>query len=372
MSEDSQPAALFDLTGLTLGKYRLVEKLGQGGMAQVYKAYQTDLDRYVAVKVLHPHLVGDEDFVSRFRREARVVAALEHPHIVRVYDFDADGGVAFLVMERLEGRSLKAVLRELDCRDEKMPLEEVARVVGAVADALDYAHRQGLVHRDAACGVTSFYDNNVRGVDTVATYLDVGKQGKMFLRGAVYYTLEWPTDLDRALHEMEHDYADDFMRFAGFKFLLDGQLAMAYCHAPHNGERWDMPTWDPQGFKDAVRALHDTGLQICVHCVGDAAVDLTLDAYEEAMDANPRPDPRHRIEHAVITTPQATQRMCDLVVCQASYSRYSDEEYVSLCARFDGAWTGDFLCQRLESAWAAKKSRKNGHLSSPLFPVRPH
>jgi predicted amidohydrolase YtcJ len=185
----------------------------------------------------------------------------------------------------------------------------------------------------AACGVTSFYDNNVRGVDTVATYLDVGKQGKMFLRGAVYYTLEWPTDLDRALYEVELDYADDFMRFAGFKFLLDGQLSMAYCHEPHNGERWDMPTWDPQGFKDAVRALHDTGLQICVHCVGDAAVDLTLDAYEEAMDANPRPDPRHRIEHAVITTPQATRRMRDLgvVVCtQPQFIRLSGDGYAGL------------------------------------------
>jgi predicted amidohydrolase YtcJ len=185
----------------------------------------------------------------------------------------------------------------------------------------------------ASCGVTSFHDNNVRGVDNVATYLDVGKQGGMYLRGAVYYTLEWPTDLDRALYEVELDYADDFMRFAGFKFLLDGQLTMAYCHEPHNGERWDMPTWDPQGFKDAVRALHDTGLQICVHCAGDAAVDLTLDAYEEAMDANPRPDPRHRIEHAVITTSQATQRMRDLgvVVCtQPQFIRLGGDGYAAL------------------------------------------
>lgn len=184
----------------------------------------------------------------------------------------------------------------------------------------------------AGCGVTSFQDNNVRGVDTVATYLDVGKQGGMYLRGAVYYTLEWPSDLDRALYEMEH-YADNFMRFAGFKFLIDGQLTMAYCHEPHNGDRWNLPTWDPQMFKDAVRALHDTGLQICVHCVGDAAVDLTLDAYEEAMNANPRSDPRHRIEHAVITTPEATQRMKDLgvVVCtQPQFIRLAGDGYVDL------------------------------------------
>jgi tRNA A-37 threonylcarbamoyl transferase component Bud32 len=139
---------MFNLTGKTLGKYRLVERLGQGGMAQVYKAYQPDLDRYVAIKVLHPHLTGDEDFAARFRREARAVAALEHPHIVRIYDFDADGELAFLVMEYLKGTSLKARLHDLDCRDEQMDLEEVERIVGALADALDHAHRQGVVHRD--------------------------------------------------------------------------------------------------------------------------------------------------------------------------------------------------------------------------------
>jgi predicted amidohydrolase YtcJ len=170
--------------------------------------------------------------------------------------------------------------------------------------------------RFAACGVTSFQDNNVRGTDVIATYLEAGKQGKMTLRGAVYYTIEWPQDLDRALKEIEH-YQDPFMRFAGFKFLIDGQPPTAYCHQPHNGIQWNMPTWEPQSFKKAVRALHDTGLQICVHCAGDAAADLTLDAYAEAMKANPRPDPRHRIEHAVLTTPEATKRIKDLgvVVC---------------------------------------------------------
>jgi predicted amidohydrolase YtcJ len=184
----------------------------------------------------------------------------------------------------------------------------------------------------AACGVTSFQDNNVRGTDTVGTYLDVGRQGRMYLRGAVYYTLEWPGDLDRALNEIE-GYADAFLRFAGFKFLLDGQLTMAYCHEPHNGERWDMPTWNPQTFKDTIRALHDTGLQICVHCAGDAAVDLTLDAFEEAMNGNPRPDPRHRIEHAIITTPEATQRMRDLgviVSTQPQFIRLGGDGYADI------------------------------------------
>jgi predicted amidohydrolase YtcJ len=184
----------------------------------------------------------------------------------------------------------------------------------------------------AACGVTSFQDNNVRGTDVIRTYLEAGKQGKMSLRGAVYYTLEWPQDLDRALKEIEH-YKDPFMRFVGFKFLIDGQAPTAYCHQPHSGIQWNMPTWEPQSFKKAVRALHDTGLQICVHCAGDAAVDLTLDAYEEAMKANPRPDPRHRIEHAILTTSEATKRMNDLgvvVSTQPQFLRVGGDGWVNV------------------------------------------
>ncbi|MGC9358011.1 MAG: amidohydrolase [Anaerolineae bacterium] len=173
----------------------------------------------------------------------------------------------------------------------------------------------------AAYGVTSYHDNNVRGVDTVHTYLDAGKRDELLLRGAVYYTLEWPGDLERALHEIER-YGDDFVRFAGFKFLLDGQALMAYCHQPHNGVRWDFTTWDPQSFKDTVRALHDTGLQICTHVIGDAAVDLTLDAYEEAMNANPRSDPRHRLEHVILTRPETTQRIKDLGVVVSTQPQF--------------------------------------------------
>jgi predicted amidohydrolase YtcJ len=185
----------------------------------------------------------------------------------------------------------------------------------------------------AAAGVTTFHDNNVRGVDTVGAYFDTDREGQMLIRGQVHYTLEWPGDLERALKEVETYQGNGFMRFAGFKFLLDGQAKMAYCHQPHNGVRWDTPTWDPKRFKDTVRALHDTGLQICVHCFGDAAADLTLDAFEEAMNANPRPDPRHRLEHAIITTPQATQRIKDLgvvVSTQPQFIRLGGDHYAEM------------------------------------------
>jgi predicted amidohydrolase YtcJ len=164
----------------------------------------------------------------------------------------------------------------------------------------------------AACGVTSFHDNNVREVEHIQAYQELSNEGKLFLRNDSYLTLEWPTDMEHVDQVQPMD--SDVTRFSGYKFLIDGQGPTAYCHEPHNGVEWRLPTWEPQMFKDTIKSLHDTGLQICVHTIGDAAADLALDAYEAAMNANPRSDPRHRIEHAIITTEKATRRMKDLGV----------------------------------------------------------
>ncbi len=138
-----------DLTGKTLGNYRVVEQIGRGGMAAVYKAYQPALERYVALKVIHEQLAADdEQFLKRFQREAKAVATLRHPNIVQVFDFGTQGDVSYMVMEYLDGASLKAELNALAERSEVMPLKEVVRIFEAVAAALDYAHGQGMVHRD--------------------------------------------------------------------------------------------------------------------------------------------------------------------------------------------------------------------------------
>jgi serine/threonine protein kinase len=129
--------------GENVGSYRIIEKLGQGGMATVFKAYHPALDRYVAIKVLHPAFKEDPHFLERFTREARVVARLEHPNIVPIYDFAEHEGQPYLVMKYIEGETLKARLQ-------RSPLmkNEAIITIKAVAAALNYAHGRGVLHRD--------------------------------------------------------------------------------------------------------------------------------------------------------------------------------------------------------------------------------
>lgn len=137
------------LTGKKIGKYLIKEKLGSGGMAEVYKGYQENLDRFVAIKLMHAFLVADQDFLNRFQREARAMAALNHPNIVGVYDFDVYGENSYyLVMEYIRGGTLKDRLEELARRGERLPLSDAVKMIAEIADALAYAHRRDMVHRD--------------------------------------------------------------------------------------------------------------------------------------------------------------------------------------------------------------------------------
>ncbi len=137
------------LTGKTIGKYHIEERLGRGGMAEVYKGYQESLDRYVAIKIMHTFLSAEDDFLQRFKREARAMAALGHPNIVRVFDFDTYGQDSYyLVMEFIDGGTLKQKLEEMAAAGEKFPLDQSVKMMADIADALAYAHRRGMVHRD--------------------------------------------------------------------------------------------------------------------------------------------------------------------------------------------------------------------------------
>ncbi len=121
-------------------------------MAEVYRAYQPGLERVVAIKILHPHLAEAPDFVSRFRREAQAVAQLHHPHIVQVFDFDVDGDRHYMVMEYIEGQTLKTRLDDYFARGERMPLLDVFNLFHILLDAVGYAHTHQIAHRDLKPG----------------------------------------------------------------------------------------------------------------------------------------------------------------------------------------------------------------------------
>jgi tRNA A-37 threonylcarbamoyl transferase component Bud32 len=136
------------MIGRTIGKYRIVEHLGRGGMAEVYKAYQPNLDRYVAIKMMHGFLADEKEFLNRFEREAKVVATLRHPNIVQVYDFDVDSGLYYMVMEFISGETLKSRMQDLETQGQWVSLDDATRIILSVGSALKYAHERGMVHRD--------------------------------------------------------------------------------------------------------------------------------------------------------------------------------------------------------------------------------
>ena len=136
------------LTGTTLGSYRVLSKLGQGGMAVVYKGYQPTLDRYVAIKVMSHAVADDQTFVERFQREASSVAQLHHQNVVQMYDFDVQDGISYMVMEYIEGETLKQRLHNDREQVRALSLTEASHIIEDVAAALDYAHAYGIVHRD--------------------------------------------------------------------------------------------------------------------------------------------------------------------------------------------------------------------------------
>jgi predicted Ser/Thr protein kinase len=133
-----------DQPSQTLGKYKILQELGKGGFATVYRALDTTLDREVALKVLNPLLMRDETWVARFRHEARAVARLKQPHIVHIYEVGEAEGRLFITMESIEGPPLN----ELIAASGRLAWEKALDIVTQIADALDYAHGEGIVHRD--------------------------------------------------------------------------------------------------------------------------------------------------------------------------------------------------------------------------------
>ena len=139
-------------TGKTIGKVRIEREIARGGMAEVYLGTHLTLDRPVAVKVMHNYIESDPELQSRFGREAKVVAGLRHPNIVQIFDYDTAEGHPYIVMEYLVGPTLAVYLRELHKRGQRLEPIQIARLLITIATALDYAHEQGVIHRDIKPG----------------------------------------------------------------------------------------------------------------------------------------------------------------------------------------------------------------------------
>lgn len=158
-----------DYSGQTIGKYELRERLGRGGMADVYKAYQPSLDRFVAVKIIHDTMAESPEFIERFKREAQSIAGLRHNNILQVIDFDVDGDLNYMVMEYIQGGTLKDYLIQ---KGVLKPYEMLV-ISKQLADALAYAHDHGMVHRDVKPANVMFTDKSYS--HTVLTDFGIAK-----------------------------------------------------------------------------------------------------------------------------------------------------------------------------------------------------
>src|SRR3954469_9073958 len=159
--------------GTVLGRYRLLERIGEGGMGEVWKAHDDNLDREVAIKMLHHGTIGNATSRERFRREALVLSRLSHPGVATIFDFDVRDGFEFLVMEYVAGGTLESRLAT-----GPMPIDDVLRLGAGIADALDNAHRHGFLHRDLKPGnVALTADGNPKILDFGIAMLLSGEPG---------------------------------------------------------------------------------------------------------------------------------------------------------------------------------------------------
>ena len=170
------------LLGKQLDEYRLEKLLGQGGMARVYRAIDTQLKRYVAVKVIDNKFRTDEEYVRRFEREAQAIARLEHPHVVSLHRYGNVDGVLYMAMQYIKGSDLAQLLDEYRADGEFMTGDEILRIMREAGLGLDYVHRQGIIHRDIKPSNIMLKDDGTAIIADFGLVLlsDVGTRGEIF------------------------------------------------------------------------------------------------------------------------------------------------------------------------------------------------
>jgi serine/threonine protein kinase len=212
-----------------IGPYRIVSQLGRGGMATVYKAYQASLDRYVAIKVLRTDLQTSPDLLARFKREARIIAKLDHPYIIPVYDIEVFEDALCLIMRYVEGLSLREALNRIK---KPLAMPAIMRIMHPIIDALAYAHQKSILHRDVKpSNIMLASDGNVYlmdfGLAVSATEADMNiSKGLVF--GTPYYISP-----EQAKGEVLDQRTDIYSLGIVLYELLTGQL-------PFTGDTYDV------------------------------------------------------------------------------------------------------------------------------------
>src|SRR5262245_30758164 len=219
--------------GTRLGPYEIVAPLGAGGMGEVYKAKDTRLDRTVAVKVLPSHVSSDPVLRERFEREARTIAALNHPHICTLYDVGHQEGTDFLVLEHLEGQTLADRLAK-----GALPIDQALQLAIQIADGLDKAHRAGIVHRDLKPGNIMLTKSGAKLLDfglakvtpavVAASGLSMAPTGAspVTMQGTILGTLQYMAP--EQIEGQEADARTDIFAFGAVAYeMLTGKRAFA-------------------------------------------------------------------------------------------------------------------------------------------------
>lgn len=175
------------LAGLEIDEYKLVSLIGQGGMSAVYRAYQEELDRHVAIKILSDELAEDPNYIKRFQAEAKMAARLEHAHIVPVYDYGVQDNLSYVGM-----RLLDSTLTDKMYASQPMSMNDVLTMLEQVAKALDYAHSKGIVHRDVKPGNIMFDGTNTAylvdfGIAKATQQADTGLTAEHMVLGTPSY-----------------------------------------------------------------------------------------------------------------------------------------------------------------------------------------
>jgi hypothetical protein len=188
-----------------------------------------------------------------------------------------------------------------------LPQYSIQEYRAALETLLDEYHK---------AGITSIHDVNVGMTEKLMAYKEADSLNTLKVRCNVLYTCEVPQHVYHALNYFgakdSTTYETGMLKLGGFKLLLDGYAPMAYCYEPTDGITWELGTWDPDTLKKVTSMIHEAGYQIAMHCMGDRAIDMALDAYEHALQKTPKPDHRHRLEHCLIPTQEAIQRIKQL------------------------------------------------------------